>query len=250
MSHSPAFRKGLSSIIQGEILVPPIRAYMASPDFRGFDLKIRGLGSLAPDGKFHPSSHPLAPEMVLYLWVVAPDLLLREPLDPSALLSMTVGSIWHGIMARILTDLGLLVQDEVRLTDPEANTDGKTDGLLHTGELYELKTMSERVIRYIKTPDDFIDRYPGYMAQAQEYLRMADREAMRVLIMSLTFPYEMREFVIHRDRNIGNATRAKYLRVLQAVADQRPPMCDGCWTKKGSDCPARSYCEHRAKGAA
>ena len=93
--HSPAFRRGLSSIARGEKLITPIKAYLMDPAFPGFEVKVDQLGRREPDFWFHPSEHPGWSERALYLWMTQPDLLVAEPMEPTAVLSMTAGSIWH-----------------------------------------------------------------------------------------------------------------------------------------------------------
>ena len=48
--------------------------------------------------------------------------------------------------------------------------------------------------------------------------------------------------VIEYDHRLGQQTAEKYERVLQAVADAKPPMCDGCSAKERKNCPARFVC--------
>jgi hypothetical protein len=239
--HSPQFRKGLLSIVKGDKLIAPLRSYLMDPSFPGFTVEVKGLGRREPDYWFHPSEHPGLSERALYLWMTSPDLLVRELQEPTAILSMTAGSIWHSIIQHSLTTLGLLSHEEYALMDELRRTRGKADGIMTGGEeLFELKTMKDAILRQIGSTQDYLDRYPTYHAQANEYMRMSGIHRERVLLMSLTFPYDMREFVVEYDHLMGKRQEQKYERVLQAVADQRMPMCDGCY--KSNNCPARSVC--------
>ena len=98
--------------------------------------------------------------------------------------------------------------------------------------------------------DRYIELNPSYHLQANEYMRMSGIHRERVLVMSLTFPYEMKEFVIEYDHRLGQQTAEKYERVLQAVADGRMPRCDGCSVKQRKSCPARFVCEMELAGLA
>lgn len=248
MSNSPEFTTGLRSIARGDILIPPLRAYLSDPEFRGFDVKVRGIGGRPYDGRFHPSEHPSWSVKALWLYLVAPSLLIREPLNPSAVLAMTAGSVWHGVIERSLLDIGLLVTNEVAFHDDETLGIGKADGLVkaHSGqtdpeELFEFKTMRDMILRKMNSVADFIDGHYGYYLQAHEYMRMSGYRKMRFLIMAPTMPFEMKEFVIQYDVGVAEHTAGKYRAAIQMAADKTVPICDGC--KKGTFCPSRGVCE-------
>lgn len=250
VSHSPVFRQTLRQITAGEILAPAAKAYLMDPNFKGFSIDVHGIGTRPYDGLFHPSGHPSMPERALFLYLTAPDLLIPEPMNPMAVLSMTAGSIWHAIMGRILHDeLGLVSSLEVRVSDDATGSVGAMDGVITmlegSHEIYELKTMKDMALSKLVTVEDYIQKYPTYYLQAQEYMRMSGYRKERVLIMALTYPYDMKEFVIEYDPMVSNAIRDKYLRVRQAAADQRMPECSGC--AKNSECPARAVCKELAK---
>lgn len=238
---SPAFRKGIASIAKGDKLIAPIRAYLYNPDFQAFTVEVKGIGNRAPDYHFHPSEHPSWNDRSLYIWMTEPDLLLKEPQEPTAVLAMTAGSIWHSIIGRVLVDLGLVDQLEVFVEDKVRRTRGSMDWVAGS-EVGELKTMKDQILGRINSVEDYLQRYPGYHLQANEYMRMSGLRSERVLLMALTFPYEMREFVIPYDMALGFAQEQKYERVLQAVADGRMPMCNGCVGKDRAKCPARGVC--------
>jgi hypothetical protein len=226
--------------VRGEKLIAPLRAYLMSPDFPSFTVKVEGLGNRVPDFHFHPSEHPAWNPRSLYLWMTQPELLTGEPDNPTAVLSMTAGSIWHSIIGFVLHDALKIVDAlEVPVSDPVRRTRGKMDGVIGD-EVYELKSMKESRLRMITDVAEYIRLNPTYHLQANEYMRMSGMHTERVLLMSLTFPYEMREFVIDYDHVLGQQTVEKYEAVLQAVADGRMPMCEGCF--KGNTCPSRGVC--------
>lgn len=246
--HSPAFQLGLDSIAMGDVIIPPLRAYLANPEFRGFKIEVHGIGSRPYDGKFHPSEHPGWPVRALWLYLTAPSLLIKEPIDPSGILAMTAGSIWHAIVERSLLDLGLLVTNELKFEDPSTLSIGRADGLVaprrgeeHPTEIFELKTMKDVKLRKMTSVEEFIRLNYGYFLQCQEYMRMSGYRKMRFLLMALTFPFEMREFVVEYDMEVATRTADKYRQAIQAAADGDVPMCDGCKTSEG--CPARGVCQ-------
>lgn len=240
--HSPVFRKALTSMARGDRLVAPVRSYLMNPEFPAFDVRVDGLGTRTPDFFFHPSEHPGWGERSLYLWMTSPHLLSQEPQEPTAVLSMTAGSIWHSIIGYVVTTLGLVTNLEAPVLDAERRTRGKMDGIMVGGdEIYELKSMKDRRLGMMDSVERYLELNPTYHLQANEYMRMSGIHKERVLLMSLTFPFEMKEFVIEYDHKLGRDTAEKYERVLQAVADGRPPMCDGCI--KSNSCPARLVCK-------
>lgn len=241
-AHSPQFRSVLKSISDGNVLAPAIRAYLHDPQFKGFTVRVGGMGKRDPDGWFHPSTHPTWSERSLYLYLTDHTLLNVDPMNPMAVLSMTIGTIWHSIIGEILTKAGVVTDTEVRVKDDDSKTRGSMDGVMPSGEIYELKTMKEFALTKINSVEDYLSKYPTYHLQANEYMRMSGLRSERVLLMALTFPYEMREFVIPYDEELGEQTKAKYQRVLQAVADQRMPFCEGCAPTK--ECPSRALCDH------
>lgn len=244
MKHSPQFRRALTSISRGDRLIAPIKSYLYSPNFPEFEVKVGGLGTRTPDYYFHPSEHPGWNERSLFLWMTRPDLIASEPMDPTAILSMTAGSIWHSIIGHIVIELGLATALEVPVHDEQRRTRGKMDGVLVGGdEIFELKTMKEGRLRLMTDAAEYMRLNPSYHLQANEYMRMSGIHRERVLVMSLTFPYEMKEFVIEYDHRLGQQTAEKYERVLQAVADARIPMCDGCTAKEKNSCPSRFVCQ-------
>lgn len=238
MSHSPTFRSGLASIKRGEILVPPLRAYLSNPDFKGFTIVVPPFEKRAPDGWFHPSTHPLWPERALWLYLVVPEMLTEEPMEHSNVLALTAGTIWHSIIEHAMMKLKLVDAVEVRFEDAGSLSKGSADGVRQE-ELIEIKTMKLELMRKINSPQDYIDAHPTYYAQALEYMRMSGYRSERVLLMSLTFPYEMREFVIDFNLADSQAIANKYRGVIQDAADGRVPMCDGCQ----GFCPAKALCK-------
>lgn len=259
---SPAFRTLLKSIGNEEILTPLLRAVLHDPSFKSFTIEVEGFVARPPDGWFWPSTHPLWSERHLYEYLTAPERLIGEPMDPTGTLAVTAGSFFHVFVQTVLVREGTLIKQpkvcgcgrqhperaEVYLADPECGTRGHSDGVVHEGSGFELKTMTplklDRMPRGTPTDPEVMDWFrkkcPDYYAQAQEYLRMSGRQRMVVLIISLTYPFTMREIHVAYDRAFAMATREKYLRVREAVVSSTPPRCEcGPLSKV---CPARGVC--------
>lgn len=263
---SPNFRKMVGGLADGEILVPILRNRLWDPDFKGFDIHINGYKARPPDGWFHPSTHPMVDERLLYYYISRPQDLIREIFDPSSTMTVTQGQFWHEFFQNVLLEAGAVQPNPDKTgrnpaewfwSDPETRARGWSDGLTVanvTGgveEIAELKTMRGPKANKIPkgAPDSidvqrgFRDLVPGYYAQAQEYMRLSGRRRWRCVIVTLEWPFPLREIVLDYDPFTAYQVSEKYKRVLQAVADQRPPQfcCSG--GKTAAACPARLICE-------
>ena len=237
--HSPAFREGiLSPLMRGEVLVPPLRAYLCNPNFGGMKIEVPSIGARPYDGKFHPSEHPLWAPRALMLYLVAPELLTPRMFQASDILAMTAGAVWHAIIEHCFMELGLVDACEVFFENPETNSEGRSDAT-RQGEIVEIKTMRDLLLRKIESPEEYIARFPGYHAQALDYMRMSGYRQERVLLIAVTYPFEMKEFVIDYDMLEANRIVTRYRQAIQAAADIQLPMCGGC----NDDCPVKPLCK-------
>ena len=129
---------------------------------------------------------------------------------------------------------------------------GHSDGLTNpaiTGveEIFEFKSMGRsRAAKLAKgEPDDpvvvrsFRDLAPEYYAQGQEYMRLSGRRRWRGVLMSIEYPYPMREVAMEYDPFFAGNIGMKYERVLKAAATRTPPLaCCG----NAKSCPAARAC--------
>lgn len=259
---SPTFRKLLTGAAGGEVLKPIIQAYLYDPKFPSFSIDVEGWKPKPPDGYFHPSTHPLASERLLYHYLVEPQNLLLEVFDPTSTMTVTQGHFWHEFIQMVGLDSGFLLPSPTPTvarnraewywlhepTKARGWSDGVTsDAVCPDEEIFEFKTMrGPKAAKIAKGRPDapevqasFKALVPDYYAQAQEYLRLSGRRRWRAIILSLEWPFDMREVVLDADRGFQHSIASKYERVLQAAADQRPPLAC-CGPLK--DCPARGVC--------
>lgn len=135
--------------------------------------------------------------------------------------------------------------------DPVTKARGHMDGILDLSSMstpseiydepvFEMKTMNDRKQGTI--PDLDLDVYrakcPVYYAQNQEYMRMTGKRMTIVFIMTLGWPFGMSEIHVPYDVGFVQGIKDKYMRVRQAVADQRPLACCG----RLKTCPAGNAC--------
>jgi hypothetical protein len=271
---SPAFRRLMTDLEQGVVLLPLLRAYLTRGKFGSINVPFfehdldRG-----PDGWFHPSTHPLWPEMMLYHYQTSPEAMVSEVREWMGSLSITMGSAMHGFITACLTDMGLLltrqemidehwtvgVQGEPLVSDPTARSRGAMDGILklaHSSlpnrQHFEFKTSNNIKLRSIENQDldKFKSVWPEYWAQAQEYLRMSRLRTTVLLMMGLGYPWEMREFHIPADERMHYATVSKYRRVISAVERRDPKdlmLCCAAGSTTSKACPARRVCVNGSK---
>lgn len=240
----------MQGAVAGETIVPVIQAALWSPEFKKFTVDVHGFEDRPPDGWFHPSEHPLWPERMLYYYITHPTRLLGEPFDPASTMAITQGNFWHSLIEKVLLEAGVWKATEVGVVDTETGARGHMDGV-SDDEVGEFKTMRGARAAKIANgrPDDkdviesFKALIPEYWAQGQEYMRISGYRRWRAVILSLEYPYPMREVAMTYDHAFGQATREKYMRVRQAVADLRPPRpCCAPASKEAKACPARLVC--------
>lgn len=257
---SPNFRKMLTGASHGEVLVPVIRSALFDPNFKAFEVRVRGFTKRPPDGWFHPSSHPMLGERALYHYIVDPEQIIPEIRDPHSVMAVTQGSFWHDFIQSVLLDIGALQVNpnpspgmhpaEWFWSHLATKARGHSDGLTPEEDIFEFKSMNNaRLSKFpAGAPDDpsviahLRKVAPDYFAQGQEYMRLSGRRRWRAVLMAIEYPYPMREIVMDYDPFWAGNLAMKYERVLQAVADGKPPTpcCSGGATAR--ECFARTIC--------
>lgn len=126
---SPTFRRLLGGVTTGETIIPVVQAALWNPEFKSFDVKVRGFEVRPPDGWFHPSEHPLWPERMLYYYLTEPDKLKGEPFDPASTMAITQGNFWHSLIEQVLLEAGVWKAVEVGVEDADTGARGSMDGI-------------------------------------------------------------------------------------------------------------------------
>lgn len=257
------FRVVARGATEGQVIIPLLKAALWNPTFQSFDVTAPDFTVRRPDGLFHPSEHPGWPERMLYHYLTMDPLAwIPEPLDPASVMAITQGHFWHAFIERVLVDAGYLKPGgwcpsckkvhvaEVHFAHQATGAAGHVDGI-GGNEIFEFKTMNGR--RVAKIEDGPVDEplvlasfrtlLPTYYDQGQEYLRISGFRRWRGLILTLEYPYPMREIVMDYDPHWAHQTQAKYLRVREAVASTTMPIpCCGPRSKESRVCPARAVC--------
>lgn len=237
-----------------------LRAALFDPKFEAFEIEMPRMGNRPPDGWFHPSTHPTWPERMLYWYLVEPDRLAPEPFDPHSTMAVMQGHFWHEFIQKVGIDTGVLLNPPVcpcgckkrewYVEDPVVGSRGHMDGML-TNEVFEFKTMRPSKFRKIEQGppnagvvlESWKQMVPTYFAQAQEYMRLSGYRSHRTLVLSMEYPFEMREIVIPYDQVWAETIAAKYRRVRGHVEDGTMPQpCCAPFSKDAKACPARLVC--------
>lgn len=253
---SAAFNRLMRDISEDKVLIPVIKAALSDPDFQEFFVHAEGWHEREYDGWFHPSSHSTWTVRQLWLYLTAPKLLPRKRPNLLFVLAVTQGKFWHDFVQTILFDRGMLMPQpgwetaktitdkvEVPILDRRHKRKGHADGRINADELFEFKTMNERMLNKLKTVDDLREQHPGYYAQTQDYLDVKRAKQMRYLVMQLSSPFTMVELVVPADPEFQAAQRERYSTALQHQADQtEPKFCCTPKSKESKTCPVRTAC--------
>lgn len=261
------FSGTMRDVSQGLIVKPILHNYLFDARFPDFTLEFKNHRmERDPDGWFHPSTHPLWEERVLYQYLADPTSLPVEKKKYMGTLAITLGHAGHQLVEVSLTDAGIRPAHlqvcemcppergctEAGVRDDDLGERGHMDGVLDlsgfpnvpeekTEPVFEFKTSHDEFGRLSKIPDldtdAFRAKWPTYWSQTQRYMRLSRRPYTIVLMMEMVYPFTMREFHIAYDPGFNAQIDAKYRRVRQAVADRVPPTCCGL---KG--CPAAIAC--------
>lgn len=269
MKPSPQFKRMIDAGDGRAEIIPVLTNYFESgglPD--PFVATVRGgTGDRPHDDWFHPSSHPLMTERQLYYALTDPEHWKREPFGYQGRMSTLMGSLMHEVTETALMDLKYLVPlkgiclacglaqpaqcREHGVIDTKTRARGHVDGILYYGGIrrhFEFKTTNSMNLRTLKNNDiaAFKTKWPGYWAQAQEYLRMSGLWQSIVLVFQMGHPWVMREFHIEMDHEHCMKVERKYLAVREAIAMGKPPLpCCNVRSTMAKKCPALS-CEIKA----
>jgi hypothetical protein len=256
---------------QGAVLAPRVHHYVAPGRFPRNTKVILPGGDpdRAPDGWFHPSTHPTMPARKLYYYLARPDRWEPEPWSYAGRMSVTMGTLVHGIVQMALEDLGVLQMPqgtcpccgrlygpgedecgEPGVADPVLKRRGHMDGIVITPALgmtgLDIKTINHfsagkipdgpdqpETLQWLKT------KHPYYYGQMQDYMAMSGLRKKIMLFIGMGLPWIMKEVHVPYDEAYVVALEAKYRLVREAVANGTPPdFCCAAGSKESKSCPA------------
>lgn len=249
---NPQFRNLARQVTSGLVLAPILTTYLHDAKYPPeFNVAFSNHGgSRAPDGWFHPSTHPRQPARQLYYYMAEPEKVVSEPLEYMGALSTTMGTAIHGFVQMCLKDQGCLVDDEVYVENAETRSRGSMDGVLQLPSYespvgFEFKTSNQMKLNGIVDNDveAFRHKWPHYYSQVTEYMRISGLRKFIVLFMAMGYPWTLKEFQIDYDLSHAMEIETKYRQVLHAVEHQEVP--DPCClpgSAQAKACGARFVC--------
>lgn len=273
MSNKPVFNRMMSGISKDLIITPFLLAQLNKGEYGPFETKMPGrkerkYDSSHVDGWFHPSSHTTLGARKLYYYLTEPQNWDPEPFSAEGRMSVTIGTMMHSFIEKLLLDCGALVAPEGEtctacskkigkkrgecyehgVSDPEVMSRGHMDGRINPAILdagFEFKSSNPRSLDALKDNDTetFKKKYLTYYGQVQEYMRMTGLKQFIVLFMATAYPWTTKEFLIDFDPEFSKSIEEKYKDVRHHVEIGVPPEpCCAVQSKEARTCPASS-CE-------
>jgi len=182
---TPAFRTIMKDAEAGLVLKPLLHAYLYDARFpETFTVEFRRKDRVrTPDGWFHPSSHPMWPERLLYLYLTEPDKIEAEAMEYMGSMSVTIGTAMHSFIQMCLRDQGVLLtveqmdaegiphddEGEPYLEDPLCGSRGHTDGILNL-HLPKFPLLTRQVFEFKCLAPETIVNTPGGPVRAEDLL--------------------------------------------------------------------------------
>jgi hypothetical protein len=274
---TPSFRRMADMVDDQLVLKPLVEAYLLEARFPDrFDVTFHKAGvARKPDDWFHPSTHPLWTQRMLYYYLTAPEMMEVEQLSYESRMAITMGTAIHGFIEMCIRDANLMVPltgtcpackrehgtkknqcDEYGVADTKVGVRGHMDGVLriasagrrwdpsHPGVL-EFKTSNPNKARGLVDNDleMFREKWPEYYAQVQDYMEASGLRQAIVLIAVLGFPWKLIEVQVPYDPGFALTLRNKYQSVRDHVRMGTPPdPCCAPFSAQAKACPARLVC--------
>lgn len=225
----PDLRRAVAGLSQGEVVVPALRTALNDPSFPEFTITVNGYDKPhKSSGRWSPSSHSTWNVRQLALYRMAPELIVRDPLNFTGTLAVTQGNFWHAFVAHVLAQSGdLLIDSEIRFIDEALQRSGYADGkLLVAGEeeIYELKTINSMAIKKIDSAAAVKREKYQYWCQVQEYLDVFGLKRGRIVFITPDYPFPMKEYIIESDYEHQAERREIYAKALEIANTGKLPL--------------------------
>ena len=241
----------MGQVGNGVILSPILHGFLSSakyPDEFTVNFKKHGK-ERAPDGWFHPSTHPLWGERQLWYYLKNTEGLVSREMEYMGALSTSMGTAVHEFIQMCLTTQGVLTDTEVYVADEKHKSHGSMDGVLDIPRwgqgVFEFKTTNNVALNSIMDNDieALKKKWMPYYAQVQEYMRISGYSKAIILFMGMGYPWTLKEFQVDFDEAWALSVAKKYENVIAAYqANEMPEPCCAPGSKKSTECFARMVC--------
>lgn len=197
-------------------------------------------------GWFYPSRHCLMDMRQIYYEIhpVHRQNLPEDKFTMSSIMSMTMGTAAHSIVQTQLQMAGKIVSEEdieVKFRNEERQCSGRLDWVMtrDSGKRIpvEMKTQNPRAYGFAK------EISPSWECQLQVTMDGLGYDEGVLFVLEMAYPWQMREFRVHRDETILNAIYEKWATVLEHVRANVPPKhCCVRDSPEMDKCRAKSVC--------
>lgn len=195
---------------------------------------------------FYPSTHCLMDMRRLY-YEMHPDywpILPKDKFTMSSLMSLSMGTAAHSIVQTQLQMAGKIISEddiEVRFVNEERRCRGRLDWIMTRSNgsriPVEMKTQNSRGFSMTK------EIQPYWECQLQVTMDGLGFDEGVLFVVEMGYPWQMREFRVHRDETLLNTIYEKWATVLEHVRANVPPK--HCCTRGSPEmdkCRAKSVC--------
>lgn len=245
-----AFDNILKRMGNQELVLPMLENQMRASTGNGVDLH----GSVwagRGDGWFHPSTHALMDERVLY-YLFHPKTqkyLVDEPFSMQLEMAAGVGTSLHQIIQRQLVLTGLVKPENIEkpFTIEEHHVCGLIDSIVdHPTRgpvICEIKSRTH--FKFSKTTEAL----PKWEAQLSIQLDSQGLEHGLIIMVESGYPFRLKEISVARNDKLLSQIYAKFDRVREAIAlDRAPEYCCAPNSTTVTSCPARFCCWMHPEG--
>jgi len=235
----------LKNLGKGEVLVPALNKWFRQ-DFEGHpDIPLSIRVDKPGDDAFHPSSHAIGCQRLIYAGFDPTVELEAKKFNPKVGIN---GHMWHGLIQHIVVELGYAQPEDIEARRGVVGKPGAVLGWNYdvkpqsdfatwwaTGAidivnltvpgydekfLVDIKTMNPSQFKMPK-PSEFL--WNKYVAQCQLYLDWADLETCILLGVEAGNPFNFKEIHIKRDRDHVEYIYNKWNNVAEALVNKVPP---------------------------
>lgn len=197
-------------------------------------------------GWFYPSRHCLMDARQIYYEIhpVHRQNLPEDKLTMASIMSMTMGTAAHSIVQTQLQMVGKIANEEdieVRFRNEERRCSGRLDFVMTrsngTRMPVEMKTQNSRGFGMTK------EVTPYWECQLQVTMDGLGYDEGVLFVLEMGYPWQMREFRVHRDETLLNVIYEKWAKVLEHVkADIPPRHCCEKGSAEMDKCRSKSVC--------
>lgn len=203
------------------------------------------------DGYFHPSTHPLMDERLLY-YLMNPRTqkwLVDEPFTLQREMTVEVGHALHNLVQKEMIATGLVDEKNVELEFiiVEHHVRGRIDMIVDHPTLgpivVEIKSRTH--YKFGKTNEPL----PEWDAQLSIQLDSQGLEKGIILMVETGYPFRIKELPVARNDKLLGEIYGRFDRVREAIAlDRTPVPCCAPNSTTVTACPARFACWHNPEG--